>query len=248
MIILKTSEQIKRIGDSCKIVSEILTHIYSISEEGITTVELNKIAEDMAHKRGAFPVFNGYKGFPYSICASTNDCVVHGFPNNAKLRSGDILSIDFGILYKGWCGDSAFTKIIGTTTEDIKNLIRVTEECLYMGIDEARPYNRIGDISNAIQTTASAHGLGVVEQYGGHGIGRNLHEDPYISNAGVKNKGYLLKAGMVIAIEPMLTLGKADIEKEDNGWTVRTKDGKAAAHFEHTLAITEEGPVILTGR
>jgi methionyl aminopeptidase len=248
MIILKTFDQIKRIGDSCKIVSEILSHLYTISEIGITTYELNKVAEEITYKHKAYPVFNGFKGFPYSICASVNDCVVHGFPNDVKLQNGDVLSVDFGILYKGWCGDSAFTKIIGETSDDIKTLVRVTEECLYAGIEKAVAYNKVGDISSSIQTHAIEHGFGVVEKYGGHGIGRNLHEDPFISNVGVKNKGYLLKAGMVIAIEPMLTLGKADIKKMDNGWTIKTKDEKTAAHFEHTIAITEEGPVILTGR
>ena len=248
MIILKTSDQIKRIGDSCKIVSEVLSHLFSISEVGITTFELNKVAEEITYKHKAFPVFNGYKGFPYSICASVNDCVVHGFPDNVKLQNGDILSIDFGILYKGWCGDAAFTKIIGEASETIKTLVRVTEECLYAGIEKLQAYNKVGDISNAIQTRAVEHGFGVVEKFGGHGIGRNLHEDPFISNAGVKDKGYLLKPGMVIAVEPMLTLGKADIERMSNGWTIKTKDGKTAAHFEHTVAITEEGPIILTGR
>lgn len=246
MIILKTSDQIKRIGDSCKIVSRVLSHLYAISEIGITTYELNKVAEEMTAEHKAYPIFNGYKGFPYSICASVNECVVHGFPNNVKLKDGDILSIDFGILYKGWCGDSAFTKIIGNVSEDIKTLVRVTEECLYIGIEKARPYNKVGDISNSIQTKAIKHGFGVIEKYGGHGIGRNLHEDPFISNVGIKNKGYLLKAGMVIAVEPMLTLGKADVERMNNGWTIKTKDRKVAAHFEHTVAITEEGPVILT--
>jgi len=215
---------------------------------GITTYELNKEAEEMTYKRKAFPVFNGYKGFPYSICASVNSCVVHGFPDNIKLQDGDLLSIDFGILYKGWCGDSAFTKIIGKTQENIKTLVRVTEECLYAGIDKALEYNKVGDISNIVQAHAMEYGFGVVEKFGGHGIGRNLHEDPFISNIGVKDKGYLLKSGMVIAIEPMLTLGKSDVERMNNGWTIKTKDGKVSAHFEHTVAITEEGPIILTGR
>lgn len=248
MIILKTSDQIKRIGDSCKIVSEVLSHLYNISDIGITTYELNKEAEEITRKRNAFPVFNGYKGFPYSICASVNDHVVHGFPNNIKLQDGDVLSIDFGILYKGWCGDSAFTKIMGSASKDVEMLLKVTEKCLYDGIDKVIAYNKVGDISNAIQTRAEEYGFGIVDKFGGHGIGRNLHEDPFISNVGIKDKGYLLKSGMVIAIEPMLTLGKADVERMNNGWTIKTKDGKVSAHFEHTVAITEEGPIILTGR
>jgi len=248
MIILKTSDQIKRIGDSCKIVSSVLSHLYNISEIGISTHELNKEAEEIVKKHKATPVFNGYKGFPYSICASINDYIVHGFPNDIKLKDGDVLSIDFGVLYKGWCGDSAFTKIIGNASEDIKTLVRVTEECLYAGIKKAVARSRVGDISNTIQTHAMKYGFGVVEKFGGHGIGRNLHEDPFISNVGEKNKGYLLKPGVVIAIEPMLTAGKADIERMSNGWTIKTKDGKVAAHFEHTVAITNEGPIILTGR
>lgn len=246
MIILKTKVDISKIQDSCSILKNVLDVLYNLIEDGITTNDLNKITEELIDKENALPAFKGYRNFPYSICASVNDCVVHGFPNNNKLLNGDILSIDCGVLYKGWYSDSAFTKAVGIVSENTKMLIDVTKECLYKGIENAQPYGNIGDISNTIQTTALKHNFGIVEKFGGHGIGRELHEEPFISNVGLKGRGYVLKPGMVIAIEPMLTLGNASVMTSHEGWMVKTKDGSVSAHFEHTVAITKEGPRILT--
>lgn len=228
------------------IVAEALLIMKSRAEEGITTAELNIIAEDFANKNKAKPAFKGYRGFPFSICSSRDAEIVHGFPSTLPLVNGTMLSIDFGILKNKYYGDAAITFPIGEASSDMINLIRTTEECLYIGIEKAVPGNRVGDISHAIQEHAESNGYNVIKKFVGHGIGRNLHESPQIPNFGKAGKGILLKEGMVIAIEPMLTPGTAETVTMSDGWTVKTKDGTLSAHFEHTIAITKNGPKILS--
>lgn len=246
MVIIKTKEEIKLIRNSAQLVAKALKVIKSKAEQGVTTLELNNIAENLAYSNNALPGFKGYRGFPYAICSSRNDEIVHGFPSEVHLEEGTVLSVDFGILKDGYYGDAAITFGIGEISEDAARLIKVTESCLYKGIEQAVPGNRVGDISNAIQKHAEDNGYNVVRKFVGHGIGRNLHEPPQIPNFGKKGKGPLLKEGMVIAIEPMLIDGPADTSTAIDGWTVKTKGGKLSAHFEHTLAITKNEPEILS--
>jgi len=248
MIILKTLQEIDGIRKSCSIVSHVLKELYEAIEPGITTEFLNVMAEELCFEKGGTPGFNGYRGFPYSICSSRNEEIVHGFPSKVPLKSGDILSIDFGVLYKGWYGDSAFTKAVGDTSVKARKLIKITERCLYDGIAAAVPGNRLGDIGHAVQTRAEDHGYSVIRDFVGHGIGKELHEDPQVLNYGEKGKGIMLKSGMVIAIEPMVALGTNEIHILPDGWTAITKDHKLSAHWEHTIAILNDGPVILTDR
>lgn len=248
MIVIKTAEQIDAIRESCKIVAFVLKNIEEAIAPGVTTLYLNDMAEDLAHQAGATPSFKGYRGFPYAICSSRNEEIVHGFPSDIPLEEGDILSVDFGAYYNGWHGDSAFTKAVGKVPEEVEKLLTTTEACLYAGILRARGFNRVGDISNKIETLAQEAGFGVVKEFVGHGIGRDLHEDPSIPNFGDPHKGYMLKPGMVIAIEPMLTQASDSAIVLSDGWTTVTGDGGMSAHFEHTIAITLNGPEILTDR
>ena len=197
---------------------------------------------------GGTPGFKGYKGFPYAICSSRNDEIVHGFPSDKALEDGEIISIDFGVLYKKWYGDSAFTKAVGYVSPEIENLIKVGEECLYKGITQAKPYMRIGDISAAIQRHAEKNGYNVIRDFVGHGVGKELHEDPQVPNFGKRHEGYLIKPGMVIAIEPMITPGTGKAATLNDGWTTVSADHKLSVHFEHTIAITSNGTEILTKR
>jgi methionyl aminopeptidase len=246
MVVLKTDEQISKIKDSCKIVAHTLNFLKKIIREKIPTIDLNRSAEMVILQNKGIPGFKGYKGFPYSICASINDEVVHGFPSNVLLKSGDIISIDLGVIKEGWYGDAAFTVPVGKVCKKAEEIIRVTEECLYKGIEKALPYNRVGDISNAIQNHAEKNGYYVVENYTGHGVGKNLHEKPQIPNLGEKGEGHLLLPGMVIAIEPIIKCTAAKTFVTDNNWTVKTNDNSLAAHFEHTVLITDGKPEILT--
>lgn len=248
MIILHGKQDILGIKTSCKIVAHVLSALEKEVKPGITTNYLNDFAEELTFKKGALPGFKGYRGFPASICASINSQVVHGIPSDKPLNEGDLLSIDFGILYKGWYGDSALTIPVGKVSGAHKKLIKTTRECLNLGIAQSIPGNKIGDISYAIQQHAEKEGFGVVKGFTGHGIGKDLHEEPAIPNFGNKNEGYLLKKGMAIAIEPMLTEYGHETITGDNGWAILTKDGGMSAHFEHTLTITDEGPIILTKR
>jgi methionyl aminopeptidase len=206
------------------------------------------MAEELCYQKGGTPAFKGYKGFPFSICSSLNEVVVHGFPNDNPLKEGDILSVDFGVLYKGWYGDSAFTKGVGKVSEEAQKLMDTCKECLYNAIDIARSFCRVGDISYAVQSHAEANGYGVVRDLVGHGIGKNLHEEPQIPNFGKPHTGLLLKPGSVVAIEPMITMGGYKTRVLEDRWTTVTLDGKLAAHFEHTIAITDDGVEILTRR
>lgn len=247
MIILKTVEEIQKIRTASKYAMEILLHLGSLIKGGIKTIDLEAECEESIKKVGNIkPAFKGYNGFPYCLCVSVNDEVVHGMPGNRALRDGDIVSLDFGILFDGFYGDSALTYKVGDIGKKTEKLLTVTEESLYEGIREAKEGNRLHDISHAIQYCVEKAGFSVVREFVGHGIGRSLHEEPQIPNYGEKGTGIRLKKGMVFAIEPMVNMGKSDVMIKDNGWTAVTKDGSLSAHFEHTIAITENGADILS--
>lgn len=247
MITLKSKREIELLKEAGHIV--YLTHQYLRPhiKAGIKTIELNQLAEDFIKSKGATPSFKGYEGFPYTLCISVNDEIVHGFPSDRILKDGDIISIDIGACYKGYHGDSAWTYTVGNASHDAKYLLEHTEKALYEGIKQAKVGNRIGDIGYAIEKYAKEHNLGVVKELVGHGVGTSVHEAPDVPNYGNKGTGPKIRNGMVIAIEPMLTLGSPDIYILDNDWTVVTADESLSAHFEHTIAITDEGVIILTG-
>jgi len=248
MIILKTLSQIDGISKSCRIVAHVLSKLEKEIKPGISTEYLNVMAEELCYERGGIPGFKGYKGFPYAICSSINNEVVHGFPSNHKLKSGEIISIDFGVLYKGWYGDSAITVGVGKIDKNKTKLLSVGQECLNFSIKEAYPNKRLGDISSIIQQHAENNGYNVSRDFVGHGIGKNLHEEPQIPNYGKCGSGYMLKPGMVIAIEPIIFVGSYDTTTSKNGWTVKSRDNKLSAHYEHTIVITATGNEILTER
>jgi methionyl aminopeptidase len=246
MIILKSEREIKYMRDAGRIVAETLQEVKKAIRPEITTLELDQIAEDYIKSCGARPTFKGYHGFPGNICASVNEQVVHGIPGVKKLKNGDTVSIDIGAVINGYHGDSALTFPVGDIDIEVRNLLNVTQESLDKGIEQAVAGNRLSDISHAVQTHAEKHGYGVVRDYVGHGIGRNMHEDPQIPNYGIPGHGPRLKPGMALAIEPMINLGTHAVNVLNDGWTVVTADGKPSAHFEHTIAITPDGPEILT--
>ena len=247
MISIKSDYEIELLRHAGHIV--YLTHLYlkDYIKPGITTKELDKLAEDFIISQGATPSFKGYNGFPGSICTSVNEEVVHGIPSNRKLHEGDIIGIDIGACYKGYHGDSAWSYAIGEIDEEKAHLMEHTEKSLYVGLEQVKPGNRIGDIGYAISKYAEANGLGVVRELCGHGIGTNLHEDPDVPNYGIPNTGIRLREGMTIAVEPMLTAKSPRVELLDDDWTVVTMDGHPAAHFEHTVVVTADGYEILTG-
>ena len=247
MITLKSKREIELLKEAGHIV--YLTHQYLRPhiKAGIKTKELDRLAEEFIRSKGATPSFKGYEGFPSTLCISINDEVVHGFPSDRVLQDGDIISIDIGACYKGYHGDSAWTYTVGEVSDDAKYLLEHTEKALYEGIKQAKVGNRIGDISYAVEKYATEHNLGVVKELVGHGVGTSVHESPDVPNYGTKGTGPKIRDGMVIAIEPMLTLGSPDIYIEDNDWTVKTEDSSLSAHYEHTIAITNEGVIILTG-
>ncbi len=247
MITIKSEREIKLLRKAGKIVYDTHQYLKPFIKEGITTKELDRLAEDFIRSQDATPSFKGYDGFPATICASINDEVVHGIPSDRKLENGDIISVDIGACYKGYHGDSAWTYTVGEVSKDIEQLLTDTEKSLFVGLSQVKPGNRIGDIGHAIETYAHEHGLGVVLELCGHGVGTSVHEDPDVPNYGTPNTGVRLKPGMVIAIEPMLTLGSPDILLLDDDWTVITEDGSPSAHFEHTVVVTEDGYKILTG-
>jgi methionyl aminopeptidase len=246
MVILKSRQEIEKMRKSNAIVAAILEELRKKIRPGIKTIELDRLSEDLALKKGARPAFKGYRGYPYSLCTSVNSEVVHGMPSERELKEGDIISLDFGILNDGYYGDAAVTVPVGDITPAAKRLLKVTEEALYRGITEIKAGNRIGDISAAIQGHVEAAGYSVVRDLVGHGIGKSLHEDPQVPNYGSGGRGIELKPGMVFAIEPMVNEGAYRVEVLRDGWTVVTADGKLSAHFEHSVAITENGPVILS--
>ena len=246
MVVLKSPQEIDKIRKSNEIVSEILQILESEIRPKVNTLYLNDLSEKLVREKNAIPAFKGYRGFPYSLCASVNNVVVHGFPNKVPLKEGDIVSLDFGILFDGYYGDAAKTVAVGKISESTRRLTQVTEESLYKGIEKAVPDGRLSDISHAIQSYAEAGGFSVVRKFVGHGIGSKLHEDPQIPNFGKPGMGLRLKSGMTLAIEPMVNEKGHEVEVLEDGWTAVTKDGCLSAHFEHTIAITDGGPVILS--
>ena len=236
-IILKTDEEIELMRQSNRLVGMTLGELSKHIKPGITTLQLDKIANEFIRDHGAIPTFLGYNGFPNSICASVNENVVHGIPNKKPLVEGDVVSIDCGTLLRGFCGDSAYTFCVGDVSPEVKQLLKTTRESLYKGIEQAEEGKRIGDIGSAIQTYCESNGYSVVRELVGHGIGRQMHEPPEVPNYGRRGTGPLIKNGMCLAIEPMINMGSKNVVFEDDGWTVRTKDRKASAHFEHTVAI-----------
>lgn len=246
MIVLKSHSELERMRDSGRMVAEILALLRESIKPGITTLELDELAERECRKRKAKPGFKGYGGFPYSICASPDEQVVHGFPNREPLREGQILSIDFGVLWRGFYGDSAITVPVGRIDAKKQELLDTTQRSLELGIEQTRAGNRLYDISHAVQAYVEPRGFSVVKEFVGHGIGRGLHEDPQVPNFGPAGQGPLLREGMTLAIEPMINAGKGGVKILADGWTAVTIDGKPSAHFEHTVAITENGPEILT--
>ncbi|MEM5788649.1 MAG: type I methionyl aminopeptidase [Syntrophobacteraceae bacterium] len=247
MIILRSRAEIEKIRNACRIVSEILRSLAERVQPGVTTWDLNAISEELAKKRNAKPAFQGYHGYPFALCTSVNEQVVHGMPSKQRrLQEGDIISLDFGVVIDGYYGDSAITLPVGEISEEAARLCAVTEESLNQGISKAVTSNRLSDISHAIQAYVEARGYSVVREFVGHGIGQHLHESPQIPNYGPPGKGVRLKPGMVLAIEPMINCGGPDVEVLEDQWTAVTLDRKLSAHFEHTIAITENGPDILT--
>jgi methionine aminopeptidase, type I len=248
MITIKSEREIELMREAGKMVSMTHQYLKNFIKPGITTKELDRLAEEYIRKMGGVPTCKGYEGFPATLCTSVNDTVVHGIPDNYKLKDGDIITIDMVIGYKGYQGDAAWTYAVGEISDDKKYLMEHTEKALYEGVKQVKPGNRIGDISNAVEEYANKHHLGVVKELCGHGIGREMHEDPEVPNYGTKGTGPKLREGMVICIEPMLNLGTADIYMLDDEWTIKTDDSKPAAHYEHTILVTKDGYEILTPR
>src|SRR5687768_3558090 len=246
MIIGKSKRELEKMRAAGRLVGQVLVHLRTLVEPGVTTMDVDQAAEKMIRDAGALPTFKGYNGFPYSICASVNEQIVHGFPSNYKLKDGDIFSIDVGVTLEGFVGDTATTVPVGKVSEDRLKLIRVTQECLERAIEQCRPGKHLGDIGWAVQEHAEANGYSVVRDYVGHGIGRRMHEDPQIPNYGRPGLGPKIKSGYVFAVEPMVNLGSHYTKLLPDGWTVVTLDGQPSAHVEHTIAITEEGPEVLT--
>ena len=246
MIVIKSRNEIKKMRRAGRMVAEILQMLRERVQPGITTLELDRLAEKQCIKWKARPAFKGYGGFPFTICASPNNQVVHGFSNSKPLLDGDIISIDFGLIIDGFFGDSAITVPVGEISQETQRLLQVTKESLECGIAAAVSGGHLSDISNAVQTRVERDGFSVVRDFVGHGIGRQLHEDPQVPNYGIPGRGPLLKPGMTIAIEPMVNIGVPEVKVLEDGWTAVTADGQLSAHFEHTIALTENGPEILT--
>ena len=246
MIIIKTPEEIMKIKRAGEILAGAHKEIKKMIKPGITTSEIDRFVEEYLDERGAYPEQKGYHGYPYAICASVNDEICHGFPRNEKLLEGDIVSIDMVVRYDGWLADSAWSYAVGEVSEEKRKLLDVTKKSLYLGIEQAQVGNRLGDIGNAIQTYVERNGFSVVRDFVGHGIGKDMHEDPQVPHYGTPGRGQRLVEGMVITIEPMVNTGEYGMTIDDNNWTARTKDKSISAQYEHTIAITKEGPIILT--
>jgi methionyl aminopeptidase len=246
MIILKSLEEMEKMDRSCLIVAKTLDYLKDMVKPGVTTMEIERLADDYIKSNSAMPAFKGYRGYPASICASVNNEVIHGIPSDRVLEEGDILGIDLGAYKDGFYGDAASTFPVGKIPADVEKLLRVTEEALYKGIEKARENNRVSDISHAIQEHVESNGFSVVRAFVGHGIGRNLHEEPQIPNFGLPGRGPRLRSGMTLAIEPMVNQGGHEVVVLEDGWTTVTLDGKLSAHFEHTVLVTSDKPRILT--
>ncbi len=246
MIIKKSQDEIRKMREAGRIVAEVLDILEEHVKPGVTTEELDRIAEEHIRSRGGIPSFLGYQGFPRSICTSVNEVVVHGIPDGTRLREGDIIGIDVGVILDGYHADAARTYPVGEVSERARRLMEVTLKALEAGIEACRPGNRLGDVSHSIEKVVREGGFSVVVQFVGHGIGREMHEEPQVPNFGPPGRGPLLEPGMTFALEPMVNEGGYEVYVDQDGWTVRTKDGKLSAHYEHTVAVTEEGPLILT--
>ncbi len=246
MITLKSKREIEMMRDASQIVADILENLRSHCKAGVSTRELDQIAERQTAQHGAKAAFKGYRGYPSALCTSINCQVVHGIPDNTVLQDGDIISLDFGVAYKGYFGDSAITVAIGDIDSETKKLVKVTEECLYLGIEQMVVNNHLSDLSRAIQSHAESNGFSLVKEFGGHGIGKRLHEDPMVLNYVINGRGIKLRPGLVLAVEPMVNMGADQVQILSDEWTVVTLDRKPSAHFEHTVAITENGPEIHT--
>jgi methionyl aminopeptidase len=247
MVIKKSPAEIEAMKEAGYLSALVLREIGALIEPGISTLELDNFAETFIRSHGGIPTFKGYGGFPGSICASVNDQIVHGIPSSSTiLRDGDIISIDTGATVGGWVGDNAWTYPVGKVSPDVMKLLETTEKCMWAAISAARPGNRLGDVGYACQKIAEQRGYGVVREYVGHGVGRAMHEGPDVPNYGRRHHGIMLEPGMVIAIEPMVNMGTRKTRCGDDGWLVLTRDGKPSAHFEKTVAITEDGPILLT--
>jgi methionyl aminopeptidase len=246
MIIGKSKKELEKMRAAGRLVAGVREELRRMARPGVTTLEIDMAAEKMIRDAGALPTFKGYHGYPFSICASVNEQVVHGFPSTYALKEGDIFSVDVGATLEGFVGDTATTVPVGQVSEELLRLVRVAEECLERAIQQCWPGRYLGDVGYAVQSHAEAHGYSIVRDYVGHGIGRKMHEDPQIPNYGKPGTGVRIKAGYVFALEPMINLGKHHTKTLKDGWTVVTVDGLPSAHVEHTVAITEEGPEVLT--
>jgi methionyl aminopeptidase len=246
MIILKSPEEVTKIHRAGRIVAEVLEELGERIRPGMTTLDLDRMAEEGIQKRGGQPAFKGYKGFPATLCTSVNEEIVHGIPSHRTLREGDIIGLDLGAIVEGYYGDAAITVAVGAIQPRVQRLVQVTKESLYRGIEKMKVGNRLSDVSHAVQKHVEAAGYSVVKDFVGHGIGQALHEEPQLPNFGKPGQGPRLRSGMVLAIEPMVNMGKDGVRVLDDHWTAVTEDGSLSAHFEHTVAITEAGPVILT--
>jgi methionyl aminopeptidase len=246
VIHLRSEEEVARIRDSARMVAECLDHLGTMVAPGVSTAELDRAAEEFVRDKGALPAFKGYRGYPATLCVSVNDVVVHGIPDGTVLVEGDIVGCDMGVILDGWYGDSARTFPVGKVDDETMRLLEVTREAMHAGIAMAVEGNRIGDIGHAVQSHVEAAGFSVVRDLVGHGIGRQLHEDPQVPNYGRPGRGLKLTVGQVLAIEPMVNLGRPDVFTKGDGWTVVTRDGRRSAHFEHTIAVGRETPEILS--
>lgn len=246
MISIKSQREIELMAIAGSIVAKVHKKLKEVIKPGISTLEINRIAEQVIRDNGATPSFKNYQGFPCAVCTSINDVLVHGIPDHTILKDGDIITVDVGACYKGYHGDSGWTYAVGNVSDEVKKLMEVTEKALYLGLEQAKPGNHVGDISNAIQTYVESFGYGLPQDYTGHGIGRSVHEDPYVPNVGKAGTMELLKKGMCIAVEPMVYMGSPRCYTLDDGWTVKSYDHSWAAHYEHTIAIIDDGYRILT--
>lgn len=246
MITIKGPEEFARMRRAGRVVAQIHSELREAAKPGVTLAELDEMAARILVDNNCTPSFLGYHGYPAHVCLSPNEVIVHGIPDDRVLQDGDILSLDAGAIFEGWHGDAALTFAVGEVSGDAQKLMDVTEEAMWAGIEATGPGARLGDIGAAIQEVAERHGYGLVREYTGHGIGRQMHEEPQVLNYGKAGKGLKLKAGMAICIEPMFNLGSGGTKVLDDGWSVVTEDGKISAHFEHTVAITEDGPEVLT--
>ena len=247
MMIYKTDAEVALMKEAAVLVSKTLSEVAKMLKPGVTTLQIDKLCNEFVRDHKAVPSFLNYNGYPFTVCASVNEVVVHGFPNETLLKEGDIVSIDMGVILNGWHGDHAYTFILGEVSDAVMQLVRVTKESLYKGIEKAIVGNRLGDICYAIQEhTEKKYGYGVVRELVGHGLGRSLHEDPQVPNYGKRGNGPMLKENLVLAIEPMINLGTKDVVTESDGWTVRTKDRKPSVHFEHDVCIKKNKALILS--